>query len=38
LKDYDEGQFLIKEEKMPDGKLKAILKEKQTGKILQVIQ
>ena len=33
LKDYDEGHFLIKEEKMPDGKLKVILKDKQTGKI-----
>jgi len=38
LKDYDEGHFLIKEEKMPDGKSKVILKDKQTGKISQVIQ
>lgn len=38
LKDYDEGHFLIKEEKMPDGKLKVILKDKQTGKISQMIQ
>ena len=38
LKDYDEEHFLIKEEKMPDGKLKVILKDKQTGKISQVIQ
>ena len=38
LKDYDEQHFLIKEEKMPDGKLKVILKDKQTGKISQVIQ
>ena len=38
LKDYDEGHFLIKEEKMPDGKLKVILKDKQTGKISQIIQ
>ena len=38
LKDYDERHFLIKEEKMPDGKLKVILKDKQTGKISQVIQ
>jgi hypothetical protein len=38
LRDYDEGHFLIKEEKMPDGKLKVILKDKQTGKISQVIQ
>jgi len=38
LKDYNEGHFLIKEEKMPDGKWKVILKDKQTGKISQVIQ
>jgi hypothetical protein len=38
LKEYDETHFLIKEEKMPDGKLKVILKDKQTGKISQVIQ
>jgi hypothetical protein len=38
LKEYDEAHFLIKEEKMPDGKLKVILKDKQTGKISQVIQ
>jgi len=38
LKDFDEQHFLIKEEKMPDGKLKVILKDKQTGKISQVIQ
>jgi hypothetical protein len=38
LKEYDKQHFLIKEEKMPDGKLKVILKDKQTGKISQVIQ
>ena len=38
LRDYDDQHFLIKEEKMPDGKLKVILKDKQTGKISQVIQ
>jgi predicted dehydrogenase len=38
LKEYDEKHFLIKEEKMPDGKLKVILKDKQTGKISQTIQ
>ena len=38
LKDYDEEHFLIKEEKMPDGSLKFILKHKQTGEISQVIQ
>jgi predicted dehydrogenase len=38
LKDFDEGYFLIKEEKMPDGKTKIILKDKQTGRISQKIQ
>lgn len=38
LKDYDAGHYLIKEEKMPDGKLKAILKDKKTGKISQLIK
>jgi predicted dehydrogenase len=38
LKDYDEGHFLIKEEKMADQKLKIILKDKKTGKISQIIQ
>ena len=38
LKNYDEEHFLIKEEKMPDGQLKVILKDKQTGKISQIIQ
>ena len=38
LKDYDEQHFLIKEEKTPDGKLKIILKDKQTGKFSQIIQ
>lgn len=35
LKDYDDEHFLIKEEKMPDGKLKVILKDKKTGTISQ---
>jgi predicted dehydrogenase len=38
LKDYDARHFLIKEEKMPDGKLKVILKEKKTGKISQIFK
>jgi hypothetical protein len=38
LKEYDEQHFLIKEEKMPDGRLKVILKDKQTGRISQVVQ
>ncbi len=35
LKDYDPQHFLIKEEKMPDGRLKIILKDKNNGKISQ---
>ncbi len=38
LKDYDEKHFLIKEEKMPNGNLKVILKDKLTGQISQVIK
>lgn len=38
LKEYDETHFLIKEEKMPNGDLKLILKDKQTGEISQVIK
>jgi len=36
--DYDEQFLLIKEEKMPDGKLKLILKDKKSGKIVQRIE
>ena len=38
LKEYDAEHFLIKEEKMPEGKVKIILKDKRTGKISQIIQ
>jgi hypothetical protein len=38
MKDYNEAHFLIKEEKMLDGELKVISKDKQTGKISQIIQ
>ena len=38
MKDFDAEHFLIKEEKMPEGKVKIILKNKKTGKISQVIQ
>jgi predicted dehydrogenase len=34
-KEYDADHLLIKEEKLPDGRMKLILKEKQTGKIIQ---
>lgn len=33
--DYDAQYFLIKQERMPDGKLKLILKDKQSGEIVQ---
>lgn len=35
LKDYDAEHFLVKEEVMPDGRTKLILKEKASGKIIQ---
>jgi predicted dehydrogenase len=38
LKEYDSQHYLIKEEKMPDGRLKIILKDKGTGKISQVFK
>jgi hypothetical protein len=38
LKEYDDQHFLIKEETMPEGKLKVILKDKKTGKISQIIK
>jgi predicted dehydrogenase len=34
--DYDSQHYLIKEEKMPDGKTKLILKDKKSGKITQM--
>ena len=36
--DYDEQFILIKEEKMPDGRTKLILKDKESGKIVQRIE
>lgn len=36
--DYDAQYFLIKQERMPDGKLKLILKDKQSGEIVQKYQ
>jgi hypothetical protein len=38
LKDYDEEHYLIKEERMPNGNLKVILKNKKTGAIRQIIR
>lgn len=37
LVDYDKDHFLIKKEKMPDGRTKVMLKEKTTGKIIQKV-
>ena len=38
LKDYDEQYYLIKEEKIPDGTVKLILKDKASGEIIQKIK
>ncbi len=35
FKEFDGNYFLIKEEKLPDGSVKLILKDKQSGKIIQ---
>jgi predicted dehydrogenase len=37
LSAYDEHHFLVKEEKMPDGRTKLILKQKASGKIIQKV-
>lgn len=37
MTEYDDAHFLVKEEKMPDGSTKLILKEKAGGKIVQKI-
>lgn len=37
MTEYDQAHLLIKEEKMPDGKTKLILKEKESGKIIQKV-
>lgn len=37
MRDYDTDHFLIKEERMPDGRTKLILKEKAGGKIVQKV-
>ena len=38
LTDYDDQHWLIKEEVMPDGKTKLILKDRKTGQIIQRIK
>ena len=35
IREYDKDHIFIKEETMPDGTVKIILKEKKTGKIIQ---
>lgn len=37
LTEYDEAHYLVKEEKMPDGRSKLILKEKDSGEIVQKV-
>jgi hypothetical protein len=37
MTDYDADHFLIKEEKMPDGRVKLILKQKAGGKVVQKV-
>ena len=37
MAEYDEDHFLIKQEKMPDGKTKYILKQKSSGTIVQKV-
>lgn len=38
FRDYDENHLLVKEEVMPDGRTKVILKEKATGKVIQRVE
>jgi hypothetical protein len=35
VKEYDRDYLFVKEETMPDGRIKLILKDKKTGKIIQ---
>ncbi len=37
LRDYDDSHYLIKEEKMADGRVKVILKEKSSGQVVQKV-
>jgi predicted dehydrogenase len=38
IREYDKDHIFVKEETMPDGKVKLILKEKKTGKIIQKVK
>jgi hypothetical protein len=35
LKEYDANHYLVKEERLPDGSVRLILKEKSSGRIIQ---
>jgi predicted dehydrogenase len=37
LREYDDSHYLIKEEKMADGRMKVILKEKSSGQVVQKV-
>jgi hypothetical protein len=37
-KEYDASHWLVKEERMPDGSIKVILKHKETGVISQQVK
>jgi predicted dehydrogenase len=38
IREYDKYHIFVKEERMPDGKIKIILKHKKTGKISQIVK
>lgn len=38
IREYDKEHIFVKEERMPDGEIKIILKDKKTGKISQIIK
>ncbi len=38
IREYDKDHIFVKEERMPDGRIKVILKHKRTGKISQAIK
>jgi len=38
VREYDKNHLFVKEERMPDGKIKIILKDKKTGKISQIVR
>ncbi|MCX6328395.1 MAG: Gfo/Idh/MocA family oxidoreductase [Bacteroidia bacterium] len=38
IREYDKDNIFVKEERMPDGRIKIILKNKKTGKISQIVK